>query len=79
MTAWVSTSASEWTLEAELVGNLDPAQDQPPARREPMAVVSDPDPCGRGAHPSGSRCRLRSSKTQISSIPSERMNATASP
>ena len=41
ITAWVSTSASEWPGEAQLARDRHAAEDQRPARREPVRVVAD--------------------------------------
>ena len=68
MIAWVSDVGVGVPAQPELVGDLDAAEDQRPARDEAVAVVADPDRAG--AHPSGSIRRSRPSKTQISSIPS---------
>ena len=81
ITAWVRTSASEWPARPALVLDLDPAEDQPPAGGEAVAVVADPDPDAHPApladHPSGSSVRWRRSKTAISLDPSRRMDSTA--
>ena len=45
MMAWVRTSASEWPSRPSSCVELDPAEHEPPAGDEAMAVVADP-----GAH-----------------------------
>ena len=61
-------------LEAAIVGNLDPAENQRAPLREPVRVVANAD---AGAHPSGSRRRRRRSNTASSSMPQLRISLTA--
>ena len=58
MSAWATTSPSEWPDEPRQVRELDAAKDERHARIEPMRVDADAD-----SHPSGSCRRCLRSKT----------------
>jgi hypothetical protein len=61
-------------VEAELVGDLDPAEQQRPALDEAVGVEADAE---AGTHPSGSSRRSRPSNTTSSLTPRSPSSSTA--
>ena len=67
MTAWVSTSASEWPSRPSSCAIATPPRIERAPRHEPVRVPAD---ARHGGHPIGSRRRSRRSKTASSLTPS---------